>query len=165
MGLGTLSLDHKLLRASLLLGTLLALAGCWKEPRHVTWKNVPGPEQYEQLLWEAIRSHDWQQVEHHLAPMFIGVGSDGRHYDRAGWLEHWKGAQIQQATVADVTSLPNGADMVVSYELRLEGTLRGSPMESRALRVTSVWQELKKGWVLISQSCTPVLESNAAGPK
>jgi hypothetical protein len=43
-------------------------------------------------------------------------------------------------------------DMTVVYELHLEAA--GIPGAAKGFRVISVWQQLKRGWVLISHSAT-----------
>jgi hypothetical protein len=141
----------RFLTAFILLSSLV-LGGCWKQPRKFTWENAPGAEQYERLMWQSVRSKQWLDVEHHLAPMFVGAGADGRKFDAAGWVEYWKGLQISDFSMDDVTVAPNGVDMVVTYDLHLTGTSIPSPN----LRVISVWQQLKNGWVLISHSETPI---------
>jgi Domain of unknown function (DUF4440) len=131
---------------------LLALTvGCWKEPSKFNWKSAPGAEQHERLMWQAIREKSWDEVEHHLAPSFVGVSANGQKFDRAGWVEYCKGLQIADLSLGELTVEPNGPDMVVTYDLQLSTTTPGN-----AFRVISVWQQLKGGWVLISQSATPI---------
>ena len=134
------------------------LAGCTigKEPKHPNWKNATGAEQYERLMWQAIRDKNWKEVEYHLAPTFVGVDASGRLFDRAGWVEHWKHSEIKSFALAEVTVQPAGSDMVLSYMLHidLEGHVPAVP--SPDLRVVSVWQQVKGGWALSATSGTPV---------
>lgn len=118
--------------------------------KHPAWKNATGAEQYERLLWQAIRDKDWKEVEYRLAPTFVGVDAKGQTFDRAGWVEHWKAAQIKDSSLGEVSVQPNGTDMTVTYVLHLSGG------GSTALRVVSVWQQVKGGWMLIAQSGTPI---------
>jgi hypothetical protein len=136
---------------------ILSVSGCtaWKEPKHQVWKTATGAEQHERLMWQAIQDKDWPGVEQHLAASFAGVDAEGKQLDRAGWVEHWKTAEVTEFSLGEVLVQPGGADMVVTYELHLVATGHAQP--PKGLRVISVWQELKKGWVLISQSSTPVL--------
>jgi ketosteroid isomerase-like protein len=144
----------RLLAISLFICSLLT--GCWKEPSKFNWGNAPGAEQHERLMWQAIREKNWSEVERHLAPVFVGVDTDGRSYDHAAWIEYWKAAQIRDLSLGEITVQPEGPDMVVTYELHLSGARSSQPIPSSSLRVVSVWQQLKKGWVLIAQSSTPV---------
>ena len=134
----------------------LVLTGCWGEPGKFDWKNAPGAEQYERLMWQAIREKEWQDVQGHLAPAFVGVAADGRNFDGSGWVAYWKSVQLSDFSLGELAVTPNGADMVVTYSLNLNG----SAVPPGPLRVVSVWQQVKRGWVLISQSETPVKSSN-----
>jgi Domain of unknown function (DUF4440) len=133
---------------------ILFLLGCTigKESKHPTWKNATGAEQYERLMWQAIRDKDWKEVEYRLAPTFVGVNSKGSAFDRAGWVEYWKASPVTDFALGELTVQPNGTDMTVTYVLRLNAGASGS-----ALRVVSVWQENKGGWMLIATSATPAL--------
>jgi Domain of unknown function (DUF4440) len=132
------------------------LSGCWKEPSRFDWKNAPGAEQYERLMWQTIREKEWNEVQHHLASAFLGVAATGQKFDAAGWVTYWQGAQVSDFSIGELTVAPGGPDMVVSYRV----TLKGTAVPSGDLRVVSVWQQVKKGWVLISQSQTPLTNSN-----
>jgi hypothetical protein len=134
----------------------VTLAGCWSEPGKFNWKNAPGAEQYERLMWQAIQEKEWQQVQSHLAPVFVGVAPDGRNFDGSGWVGYWKALQVSDFSLGDLTVTPDGPDMVVTYVLNLNGTA----VPSGGLRVVSVWQQVKRGWILISQSETPVKSSS-----
>ena len=102
-------------------------------------------------MWQAIRDKEWNEVEHHLAPAFVGVNAAGQKLDHAGWVEYWKGSQVTDFSLGELTVQPNGPDMIVTYDLRLNG-----PGPEGGVRVVSVWQQLKKGWVLTAQTNTPV---------
>jgi hypothetical protein len=135
---------------------LLALSGCnvWNQPKNATWKTATGSEQLERLLWKALHDKDWNQAEAHLAPVFIGAGPRGETLDRANWIEYWKKVQIQDFSLGEFNSQSDGADMVATYVLHLNGT---DAIPAKGLRIISIWQELKGGWVLTSQSTTPIL--------
>lgn len=133
----------------------IVLTGCFRGPGKGTWAGATGGEQFERAMWQSIRDKHWNEVENHLAPMFVGVDSHGKQYDRAAWLEHWKSVPLQEYSLGEVAVQPNGNDMVVSYELRMSGNSAQAGVDS-AVRVVSVWQQLKKGWVMISQSLTAI---------
>lgn len=133
----------------------LSLYGCWKEPGKYNWNNAPGAEQDERLMWQAIREKAWNEVDHHLAPAFVGVNAGGQKFDRTGWLEYWKSAAVTDLSLGEVTVEPEGPDMLVTYDLHLAGASAASASSSN-VRVVSVWQQLKKGWVLTAQSLTPI---------
>ena len=129
---------------------VVVILGCAGPPKHPSWKNATGGEAHERLMWQAIREGDWRNFEQHLAPAFVGVDWDGKGYDRAGWVEHWKASAIRDYSLGEITVQPEGADMVVTYLATLPGT---APDQ---LRVVSVWQEVKAHWILTASSLTPV---------
>ncbi|HEY6249072.1 MAG TPA: nuclear transport factor 2 family protein [Candidatus Angelobacter sp.] len=132
----------------------LLLTGCLKTPGKSGWNTATGAEQYERLMWQAIHDKQWDEMEHHLAATFVGVNSKGQKFDRAGWVEYWKARPAVEASLGELSVQPEGADMVVSYVANLSGASSSSGMQ-----VVSVWQQLKGGWVLISQAITPVISN------
>ena len=134
----------------------LLVSGCtlWKQQKNPSWNGATGAEQYERLLWKAIQEKKWGEVEAHLAPTFVAVLPDGRKLDRAGWIEYWKAQPVREFSLGEISVQPNGADMVLVYQLHLQA--QGIPAADKGFRVISVWQQLKQGWVLISYSSTRI---------
>jgi Domain of unknown function (DUF4440) len=140
---------------SFVVGIGLVIAGCaGGEPRHPTWNNATGAEQHERLLWKAIQDKDWGNVERSLSPTFVGVNADGRMFDRAGWLELWKSAQVAEFSLGELQVQPEGPDMKVTYILHLPAS--GTGPAPAGQRVVSVWQQLKTRWLLSATSITPI---------
>jgi hypothetical protein len=148
----------RLLPISIVL-TLLILSGCnlWSPAKEPKWTNATAAENFERLMWKAIQDKDWPLVERHLAPVFVGAGPRGETLDHASWIEYWKKAQLQDFSIGEFSSQPDGPDMVATYILHSTGTETGQVVPAKGLRIVSVWQELKGGWVLTSQSATPIL--------
>jgi Domain of unknown function (DUF4440) len=150
------------LRASVspvvMLFCIFLMMGCMGggEPKHPTWKNAAGAEQYERLMWQGIRDQDWKNVEYHLAPTFVGVNASGQSLDRAAWVGYWKTMQIKDFSMAEVTVQPAGADMVVTYILHPGGSQTAPAAFGAGLRVVSVWQQVKHGWILATTAMTPL---------
>jgi hypothetical protein len=136
-------------------GVCFLLAGCAGEPKHPTWKNATGAEQNERLMWQSIQGKDWVNVEGHLSPTFVGVTANGAMFDRAGWVEQWKSAQVQQFSMGEVQVHPEGADMKVTYIFHVQTSTSG-PASPDGFRVMSVWQEIKSRWMLSAISMTPI---------
>ena len=134
---------------------VLGLSGCTigGESKHPTWKNSTGAEQYERLMWQAIRDKEWNDVQYHLAPAFVGVNASGQALDRSAWLDYWKSVPIKDFSIAEVMVQPAGADMVVTYIFHAGG-ITATP--GAGLRVVSVWQQVKGGWVLTTTAMTPM---------
>jgi hypothetical protein len=76
-------------------------------------------------------------------------------FDRAGWLAYWKGAELKEALLGDISVQPEGADMKVAYTLNLRAPLAGSA-SATGFRVVSVWQQIKARLVLTTTSITPI---------
>src|SRR5690348_8375556 len=128
-----------------LMTTILSfvLVSCAGPPKHPSWSNATGAEQYERLTWNAIRNKDWKELNRHLAPIFIGGTPSGQALDRAGWINYWQHEPVTDYSLAEVSVQPEGQDMVVTYILKLGGN-------AGATRVISVWQDIKGRWTLIS---------------
>ena len=132
------------------------LAGCWGEPAHPNFQTATAGEQLERLMWGAAQNKNWVEFERHLTPTFSGSNSAGQSLDRAGWIEYWKTAQLKDFSLGDVITQPAGPDIVATYVLHYNGSDASHSSPAGGVRVVSVWQEVKKGWILISQSQTPI---------
>jgi hypothetical protein len=106
-------------------------------------------------MWKSIQSKDWANVERHLSGTFIGVAADGAMFDRAGWLEQWKSAQVREFSMGEVQVHPEGPDMKVTYIFHVQASTSG-PASPEGFRVMSVWQEIKGRWTLIATSITAI---------
>ena len=126
------------------------VAGCSGPPKKATWSNATGAEQHERLMWQSAASGNWKDFERRLAPAFVGVDGSGKCFDRAGWVERWKSAGLHDFAPGEIQVQPAGPEMVLTYELNLGG----GPQPR--LRVVSVWQQVKSGWILITCSMTPI---------
>jgi len=138
----------------LILMVLALLSGCAGEPKHPTWTNATGAEQHERLMWQAIHGKDWINVQRSLSPTFVGVNAEGRMFDRAGWLELWKNAQVTEFSLGELQVQPEGPDRKVTYILSLPASGKGPA--PAGMRVVSVWQQLKTRWLLSATSITPI---------
>jgi hypothetical protein len=131
------------------------LVGCAGAPKHPTWTNATGAEQTERLMWQAIHDKDWVKLERHLSPTFVGVAANGRMFDRAGWVEFWQGAEVQEFSLGEMQVQPEGIDMKVTYIFHVKGSAKAQ-LPSSGLRVVSIWQEVKSRWMLTAISLTAI---------
>jgi hypothetical protein len=131
------------------------LAGCAGEPKHPTWDISTGVEQHERLMWKAIQEKDWASVERRSSATFVGVTTNGQMFDRAGWLQYWKSEPVREFSLGELQVQPEGPDMKVTYILQMQGAGNAA---ATGLRVVSVWQQLKRGWMLSAISITPILK-------
>ncbi|HEX4603073.1 MAG TPA: nuclear transport factor 2 family protein [Candidatus Angelobacter sp.] len=140
---------------SFVVGLCFLLAGCAGEPKHPGWNISTGTEHHERLIWKAMQEKDWANVERRISATFVGVTADGQMFDRAAWLQHWKTSPVGEFSLGEMQVMPEGPDMKVTYILHLQ-TAGASAAPAAGLRVVSVWQQLKKGWILSATSITPI---------
>jgi hypothetical protein len=139
---------------SFVVGLCFLAAGCAGSPKHPTWSSATGAEEHERLMWQAVRDKDWANFERRLSPTFIGVNAEGQIFDRDGWVQQWKGAQVAEFSLGELQVQPEGPDMKVTYILHVPAS--GAGPAPAGQRVVSVWQQLKTRWLLSATSITPI---------
>jgi hypothetical protein len=134
--------------------SLLSLSSCtlWSQPKRNSWKNATGAEQHERLLWQAIKDKDWLNVESHLASNFVYMGGAGTR-DKQQRVKQLRELQISDFSIGDLNVTAHGPDAVVTYTLTLKTPSRAN---EQPVRIMSVWQQVKRGWVLVAMSETAV---------
>ena len=140
----------------------LTNTGCsaWTEPKKATFSNATGAEQFERLLWEAIKAKNFGEVERQLAATFVDVTHAGAR-DRAGFIAEVRQMDISDYSLGDVQVVPNGNDMVVHYNITLRGTASGKPLPNTPIHMMTVWQQAKKGWTAIAHASVGASTSGA----
>jgi hypothetical protein len=145
--------DHRPARAGILLAALLVvgLAGCtmWEQKQSAAWSSATGAEQFERLLWQEIKAKNWVQVERHLSPTFVEVTASGAR-DREQSLERLKALDLADYSLGELSVRPSGDDMIVAYTI----TLRAASGAETTLRMMTVWQTAKGGWIAAAHSET-----------
>ncbi len=121
-----------------MLSSFASSQSIWKEPKNHTWVTATGAEQYEHLLWKAVKDKDWLAVESHIASNFVYQDASGTK-DKAQRLADLKQLSNVDTNIADVNVTASGIDAIVTYSV---GTSR----------IMSLWQQQKKGWALIAMS-------------
>src|SRR5215475_13019849 len=131
---------------------ILFSVGCggWK-PRHSSWSNATGAEQFERLWWADIQAKKWDQVGSRMAATYVFINADGIK-DREQTLAHLKLLEIEELAIGDVDVRPNGNDLIITYTMTLRGTLGGAPLILERTPMMTVWQQQKSGWVAIAHS-------------
>lgn len=114
-----------------------------------------GPDGWEQAFWGAVKDKDWAAIERHLSTNYV-LTVAGDHFDKPQTLAFLKRFDLSSVQVSDIESRPEGNDFVVTCTLTIAGTLDGKPITNPVTRILSVWQEQKRGEVLIAQSETAV---------
>ena len=153
------SLVRRALSFALVLCAVLPLASCWEEKQPATWKSASGPEALEKLFWDEIKAKNWAEVERHVAATYVGMGPHGT-VDRAAFMEHMKQLEIDDYTLGNVESKPNGSDMMVIYDITVQGKLGGQPLPPVPFHMMSIWQQVKGGWIQVAHVTVP-----AAAPR
>ncbi len=131
---------------------LACAAACtmWKKPGS-GWSGATGGEQLEKLFWDDVKDKDFKSVERHLADTFAGAGPAGPQ-TRAAFLGELQAYQLTSVSLANCATQLNGADLMVTCVIRREGSAPGL----RAAATLSVWQQLKKGWVMVAHAESPL---------
>jgi hypothetical protein len=135
-----------------LLAAALALSGCTvygvKNPP--TLKTTTSAEQYERLLWTAVKAKNWQQVPGMLgANVMYSVG--GKVLSKDQVLSYLQGLNLTDFNITQMVVKPNGPDMNLSYTLQ-RSSAGGAPQTFTAI---SVWQQVGSGWILIAHTEQP----------
>jgi hypothetical protein len=131
----------------------LTLAACTvgAPKQSASWSSATGAEQFERLLWQEVKAKNWTEVERRLAPTFVEATASGVR-DRNQALERLKALQVADYSLGELAVRPNGGDMVVAYTI----TLRAASGGETTLRMMTVWQQVKGGWIAIAHSETGV---------
>jgi hypothetical protein len=131
---------------------LVCTAACtmWKKPGS-GWSGATGGEQIEKLFWDDVKAKDFKSLERHVAETFAGTGPGGAQ-TRQTFLSELQGYQLTSVSLADCATQLNGADLMITCIARREGSAPGL----RAAATLSVWQQLKKGWVMVAHSESPL---------
>ena len=138
-----------------LLSALLLLPGCtmWREhPGSSKWTDATGGEGLERSFWRQVKDKRWNELEHHLAGNYIVVSPEQGRLDKAAALAHLQQLQLDDYTLGDVQTELNSDTFVVSYTIAMRGTIGGQLLPSEPVRMMTVWQKQKAGWMAIAHS-------------
>jgi hypothetical protein len=138
------AMSRKLAGILLLLASTVA-CNMWSKPAS-GWTGATGGEQIEQLFWKDVQAKNWTEVDRHVGGTFAGAGPGGVT-DRAAFLSDLQKAPLAEFSLSECSSRLNGADMIITCTLR--ANWGGTSTNSATL---SVWQQLKKGWVMVAHS-------------
>lgn len=139
-----------------LLFTLMLGAGCTIAKEHParSFDEVTGGEGLERMFWKEIQAGNWTEIERVIASNYMGMTA-GASLDRAAALEQYRQWKITDLAIGDLKTEMNGPTFVVTYTITLNGTANGQPLPSSPQHMMSVWQQQKKGWMMIAHSVSP----------
>lgn len=139
-----------LVRVTLAAALVFSSVACtmWSKPAK-GWSGATGGENIEKLFWDDVVNKNFAKVEAHVASSFSGIGPAGP-MDRAAFLQQLHSQPITAVTLSDCTNRLNGADVIIACISQRTGA---TPEKVSTL---SVWQEYKKGWLLVAHSEVPI---------
>jgi hypothetical protein len=137
-------MSQRLFLIVLILAPTLA-CNMWSKPAS-GWIGATGGEQIEKLFWKDVQAKNWAEVDRHVADTFAATGPGGT-MDRTAFLRDLQKAPLADYSLSECSSQLNGGDMMITCTLRANWA--GQPFNASTL---SVWQQLKKGWVMVAHS-------------
>jgi len=114
------------------------------------FSGATGGEKLQRAFLDEIKRKNWNGVEQRLSANFVLV-TPGGVFDRSAAMERIRNLDLKGYTLADVDIRSQGADVVISYLISVDGTMKGEALPSAPQRVVSTWQEVSGHWILISQ--------------
>jgi hypothetical protein len=133
---------------------LMMAVACIHVSRASAFQKATNPEQFERQMWDAVKAGKWLDVRAHMAESYRCAMPNGAH-SRAEMMDFLKSMKLQGFKISNLQSSPNGADMVMTYDLELQGMASGQPIPPGRVHVLTVWQGVKRGWIEVAQSFTP----------
>jgi hypothetical protein len=136
-------------RAAIVLLAVVILTSCtmWNKPAS-GWNGATGGEKLDQLFWDDVKKNDFRAVEQHLGSTFVGSGPTGA-FDRAAFLQQLRSAKIASVSLAECASKLNGEDLMITCTMQ---------RDAARLATLSVWQQYKKGWLMVAHSEAPLAQ-------
>jgi outer membrane biogenesis lipoprotein LolB len=138
-----------------LLSATLLLPACtlWREhPASNKWADATGGEGLERSFWKEVKDKKWSELEHHIASNYVAVSAQGGRLDKAAAFAQIQQLQLDNYTLGDVQAEMNSDTFVVTYTIAMRGTFAGQPLLTEPLRMMTVWQKQKAGWLAIAHS-------------
>ena len=123
----------------------------WKERPATAWTDVTGGESLERNFWKEVQAKNWVELERRLGGTYVYVSPNGS-FNRSDTLDRLKQIQLNEYSLGDFVVELNGSTLVVAYTITLRGTVRGQPLPAQPVRMMSVWQQQKAGWMAIAHS-------------
>jgi hypothetical protein len=137
-----------------MLSAIMLLAGCtmWREHQVTEFKDATGGEGLERSFWKEVKAKHWNALEGHLAGNYVSFTPEEGRFDRASMLAHLQKVQLDDFSLGDLQTELNTETLVVTYAITMRGTFAGQPLPSGPVRMMTVWQKQKTGWVAIAHS-------------
>jgi hypothetical protein len=139
-----------------LLAAAICLSGCtiYGDKKPATLKSTTSAEQYERILWSAVKAKNWQQLPGMLAANVM-YSAGGKVLSKDQVVPYLQGLNLADFTITGMVVKPNGSDMTLTYTLQL--STGGASVQS--FTAISVWQQVQAGWILIVHTEQPQTQS------
>lgn len=138
-----------MLSLSIALGSLPACTFYGEHPAS-SYDEATGGESLERVFWKHVAAGNWTEVERALASNYSAIWPSGV-LNRAAALDQYRKWSVKDYSLGDLKTELNGATIVVTYTIMLKGTT-GSQQLPGSSRMMTVWQQQKKGWIIIAQN-------------
>ena len=132
---------------------LMSISACTFYGEHPAraLSEATGGEGLERVFWDEVKAGNWKEVDRALASNYVGTTTTGS-LDRDAALAQYHQYQLKDYSLVDLRTELNGSTIVVTYTVSLVGTFGSQSLPSTPLRMMSVWQQQKSGWVMIAHS-------------
>jgi hypothetical protein len=138
----------------MLLGVMALSSGCtlWREKKVVNhWADATGGEGLERSFWTEVKTRNWNELQRHIAGNYVAFTPEGR-MDREATLKHLQQLQLDDYSLGDFQVELNTHTLVVTYTVTMRGTFAGQPLPTQPVRMMTVWQQQKAGWLAIAHT-------------
>jgi hypothetical protein len=137
---------------SLLAVLLLSACTMWREHPVHSWKDATGGAGLEQTFWRQVKDGKWNELQQHIASNYVAVTPEEGRFDRESFLAHLRRLHLEEFALGDVQTELHGETFVVTYGITMRGTFDGWPLPTEPVRMMTVWQNQKAGWMSIAHS-------------
>jgi hypothetical protein len=139
-------------RTALVLVVAVLLTSCtmWNKPAS-GWTGATGGDKLEQLFWDDVKNNDFRKIEAHVGSTFVGSGPSGP-IGRDAFLQQLRSGKVHSVSLSECSSHVNGEDVMITCKLQRDGA------SASQVSTLSVWQQYKKGWLMVAHSETPLAQ-------
>ena len=102
---------------------------------------------------EGRSGENWKELDRHIAGNYISITPSGQR-NRTDALDRLHQIQLDDYSVGDFQVELNANTLVVTYTMTAKGKVAGQPFPSLPVRMMSVWQHQKAGWMKIAHTVT-----------
>jgi hypothetical protein len=140
--------------AVIVLSATMLLAGCtmWHEHEVSNFNDATGGEGLERSFWKQVKNKRWNEVERHLASNYVLVTPQEGRLDKAAAFAHFQQLQLDEFMLGDLQAELNTDTLIVTYAITMRAKFAGQPVPADPVRMMTVWQKQKAGWLAIAHS-------------